>query len=147
MSSPRDLVERFRVIHEERMQGLPIVHPGLEVEAVGFAPWGDHELGVLITPWFMNLVLLPAGSEYDELPQGETIEFRFPSGACELTVSRDEVLGTFLTAVLFRAVVDFPHQSFAREVAAEALANLLAVPPVDKPKIGRREFLGGPRSS
>jgi [NiFe] hydrogenase assembly HybE family chaperone len=147
MLTPQDLVERYRDIHRERMQGLPIVHPGLEVEAVGFAPWEEHDLGVLITPWFMNLVLLPHGPQYDELPQGETVEFRFPSGPCEFTVTRDEVLDPYLSAVLFRTVVDFPSQHFVREVAAEALASLLALPPVDEPKIGRREFLGGLRSS
>jgi [NiFe] hydrogenase assembly HybE family chaperone len=144
--SSRDLVIRFRKIHDEVMQGMPFVHPSLEVEAAGFAPWVDHELGVLITPWFMNLVLLPDGARYDDLPQGEEVEFRFPSGPCEFTVTHDEVLGTYLSAVLFRTVVDFPSQGFAREVALEALKSLLALPPVDEPKIGRRDFLGGQRS-
>lgn len=129
------------------MRDLPFVHPDLEVEAVGFAPWQDHELGILITPWFMNLVMLPCGDEFDELRQGEEVEFRFPSGSCDFTVTKDDVLGTFLSAVLFRTVVDFPGQAFAREVALQALANLLALPPVDGPKIGRREFLRGPRTS
>ena len=36
-----------------------MVNPALAVEAVGFRPWGEHWLGILITPWFMNLVLMP----------------------------------------------------------------------------------------
>jgi [NiFe] hydrogenase assembly HybE family chaperone len=145
--SSRELVERFRFIHEERMKGLPFVHPKLEVEAVGFAPWEDHELGILITPWFMNLVVLPGGAQYDGLPQGEEVEFRFPSGPCYFTVNQDEALGTYLSAVLFRVVVDFPSQAFAREVAVEALASLLALPPVDTPKISRRYVISGLHSS
>ena len=31
------------------------VNPALAVEAVGFRPWEDHWLGVMVTPWFMNL--------------------------------------------------------------------------------------------
>ncbi len=42
-----------------RMQGLPIVNPALEVEAVGFAPWEGSWLGVMVTPWGMNLTLVP----------------------------------------------------------------------------------------
>ncbi len=41
-----------------RMRGLPIVNPALAVEAVGFAPWEGHWLGVMVTPWFINLTLL-----------------------------------------------------------------------------------------
>ena len=59
---------RIDAIYRERMQGLPIVNPELSVEAVGFEPFEAHELGVLISPWFMNLVLLPADEAlFDEL--------------------------------------------------------------------------------
>jgi [NiFe] hydrogenase assembly HybE family chaperone len=147
VSSPRELVERFRFIHKERMQGLPIVHPDLEVEAVGFTPWEEHELGVLIAPWFMNLVLLPCSTQYDSRSQGEEVEFRFPSGPCDFAVNKDEIVGTYLSAVLFRTVINFPSQSFARDVACEALKSLLALPPVDAPKISRRDVLKGRRPS
>jgi [NiFe] hydrogenase assembly HybE family chaperone len=143
----RKLVQRFQVIHEEHMQGLPIVHPDLVVEAVGFAPWEAHELGVLITPWFMNLVLLPDDSQYDGLAQGEEVEFRFPSGPCDFTVNQEEGVGAFLSAILFRTVINFPGQTFAREVALEALKSLHTVPAVDPPTISRRDILKGRRPS
>ena len=54
-----DLVAHYEAIYAERMRDLPIVNPRLAVEAVGFEQWEDQDLGVLITPWFMNLVLLP----------------------------------------------------------------------------------------
>ena len=147
MPSPRDLVERFRSIHDELMQGMPFVHPHLEVEAVGFSPWEEHELGVLIAPWFMNLVLLPCSTHYDGLPQGQEVGFRFPSGPCDFAVNQDEIVGTYLSAVLFRTVINFPSQSFAREVALEALKSLFVLPPVDAPKISRRDILKGRRPS
>jgi [NiFe] hydrogenase assembly HybE family chaperone len=58
----------FRHVAATRMAGVPILHPGLRVEAVGFeaaagprdtAPVGPAAVGVLVTPWFMNLVWLP----------------------------------------------------------------------------------------
>lgn len=53
------LEEIYRRIHREKMLGLPILNPALEVEAVGFLPYCGHSLGMLITPWFMKLMLLP----------------------------------------------------------------------------------------
>ena len=140
-----DLVNRFRRIYDERMQGLPIVNPGLEVQAVGFTDVGDHMVGVLITPWFINLVLLPGTEDWADNSQGETVRCTFPSGPCELTVCRDEELGTYLAAVLFRAVVDFPDQATAVEVADEALLQILALPEQAGAPVTRRGLFTGIR--
>ena len=143
-----DLVARYEAIYRERMRDLPIVNPVLAVEAVGFEQWEDQDLGVLITPWFMNLVLLPDSQRLADLPQGERVECRFPSGPCELTVYQDEELGSYLAAVLFRTVTDFPDQDVARAVAEEALANVLAEPAAkDADKVSRRGLLTGLRAS
>lgn len=143
-----DLVARYQAIFEERMQGLPFVNPRLAVEAVGFEQWEDKDLGVLITPWFMNLVLLPGTDRLAGLPQGEKVECRFPSGPCELTVYHDEDLGSYLAAVLFSTVADFPDQEVARAVAEEALAQILAEPAEkESGKISRRGLLTGLKAS
>jgi [NiFe] hydrogenase assembly HybE family chaperone len=57
----RELEALFERIASTRMQGVPILHPRLSVEAVGFRPsaGGRAAVGVLVTPWFMNLVWLP----------------------------------------------------------------------------------------
>ena len=138
-----DLVNRYRLIFEERMRDLPIVNSRLEVEAVGFERWEEEDLGILITPWFMNLVLLPASNDLVDRAQGDLIECRFPSGPCELTVCHDEELGTYLAAVLFRTVADFPDQETARAIAEDALANILAEPQPDRGDISRRDLLKG----
>lgn len=143
----QDLVTRFQAIHHERMEGLPIVNPVLEVEAVGFDRWEGHRLGVLITPWFINLLLLPGSDEWSQIDQGRLVNIEFPSGPCELTVCRDEVLGTYLAAVLFRTVVDFPDQLTARVTADQALLSILATPPGDdRPQFNRRDLFTGLRA-
>ena len=143
-----DLVARYEAIYRERMTDLPIVNPVLAVEAVGFEQWEDQDLGVLITPWFMNLVLLPDSLRLADLPQGERVECRFPSGPCELTVYNDEELGSYLAAVLFRTVADFPDRDVARALAEEALANILAEPSGnDTEKVSRRGLLTGLKAS
>ena len=143
-----ELVARYQAIYQERMRDLPIVNPRLAVEAVGFEQWEDQDLGVLITPWFMNLVLLPDSARLTDLPQGDRVECRFPSGPCELTVYHDEDLGSYLAAVLFRTVADFPDQDVARAVAEEALAQLLAEPAEkDTEKVSRRGLFTGLKAS
>ena len=66
------------------MHGLPFVNPALAVEAVGFAPWEGRWLGVMVTPWFINLVLAPLDpAQWRSLGQGEKRRYRFPAGDYE----------------------------------------------------------------
>lgn len=106
------------------MQDLPLVNTALQVEAVGFCAFDEHEIGVLITPWFMNLVLLLGSDIGSRLKQGSKSTLRFPSGPVEFTTAQDEVLGPYLSAVLFRSVAEFPDQNTAREVALEVMREL-----------------------
>lgn len=140
-----ELVQHFESIYREHMQDLPIVNPQVAVEAVGFQDFEGHRLGVLITPWFMNLVLLPAGDEWRDSAQGDTSTIDFPSGPIEFTSSRDDTLGTYLTAVLFRSVANLPDQPTARNVAMQVMRELF-FPSRNERKLSRRELLTGLRS-
>ena len=122
--SEKDLVSRFRKISSDKMRGLPICNSRLEVEAVGFAALKEHRLGVLITPWFMNLILLPGDDTWSTMPDGETASVSMPAETCEFAVCQDDELGTYLSAVLFRTVVDFPDQQTAIAVANKVLQQL-----------------------
>ena len=117
--SVAQMLKRFRTINEQRMQGLPFINAKLRVEAVGFRAWKDLELGVLITPWFMNLILLPSSDA--EIEQGHKIDARFPSGNIELTAARDEEIGLYFSAALFSSVMQFPNQETAVDIAAEIM--------------------------
>jgi [NiFe] hydrogenase assembly HybE family chaperone len=101
-----------------RMEGLSFVNPVLAVEAVGFAPWQGHWLGVMLTPWFMNLVLAPRdASVWRSLPQGETQCYRFPAGDFDFIGARDELAGDYQLCSLFSPVLQFDDQPSARMVA------------------------------
>lgn len=150
MISPQELTERFDTICTTRMQGLPILNEKLSVEAVGFRQCGEHEVGVLLTPWFMNLVLLPGTDEWDSLQSGETVSWSLPHGDYDFTVSRDEELGTYLSAILFRSVNSIPTQEIAHGIAEEIAELVFTESEPDTPMrrkrpIGRREFLTGLR--
>lgn len=140
-----ELVRQFEAIYDEHMRDLPIVNARLKVEGVGFQQFEDHQLGVLITPWFMNLVLMPGDDGWRDKPQGDSLTVDFPSGPIEFTISQDEALGTYLTAVLFRSVSDMPDQTTAREIALEVMKNLFE-PAKSERSMSRRELLTGLRS-
>lgn len=139
------LVEHFDEIYDKHMRDLPIVNPRVKVEAVGFQDFEGHDLGVLITPWFMNLVLMPAGHAWRDRPQGDSSAVDFPSGPIAFTISHDEALGTYLTAVLFRSVSEMPDQATAREIGLQIMKDLF-VPAQSDRSLSRRELLTGLRS-
>jgi [NiFe] hydrogenase assembly HybE family chaperone len=147
MTTVGKLTEHYQIIAGERMQQLPIYNPRLTVEAVGFREFQAHQLGVLITPWFMNLVLLPGIPSWNARPTGEVCELALPAGPEEFTVCRDDVLGTYLSAVLFRTMAHFPGQIVTRAIALDVMQRLFQpAPPAaaeTKSSISRRDLLRG----
>lgn len=143
-ASVAQLVEHYQQILSDRMQGLPFVNVALDVAAVGFREFDEHFVGVLITPWFMNLVLLPGSDDWSDQEQGSFSKVRMPGEEIEFNVCRDDVVGTYLTAVLFRTVSEFPDQDTAQKVAEDVVERLFTT--VEKPaakavpRLSRREF-------
>ena len=133
-----ELVDYYRKVYEERFRDLPIINPELDVEAVGFRKLAEHEFGTLITPWFINLVLLPGNDRWQDRAQGSTCNIELPGGKVDFTVSHDDELGTTLSAVLFSTVTDFPDQAMARDVAAETLRLLFSAEEASDPRDGRK---------
>jgi [NiFe] hydrogenase assembly HybE family chaperone len=110
----------------ERMRGLPFVNPAVEVEAVGFAPWGAHWLGVMVTPWFMNLVLAPRDpGAWHALAPGAKRSYVFPAGTFEFIGASDESIGDYLACSLYSPLLEFSDHASARLVATLARAALL----------------------
>jgi [NiFe] hydrogenase assembly HybE family chaperone len=134
--SPR-LEAGYRAAHA-RMQGLPFVNAALRVEAVAFAPWQDRWLGVLVTPWCMNLVLAPhVARAWKPLAQGVEGRYEFPAGSYVFIGAHDPLAGEHQICSLFSPMLQFDDHDTARLVATlarEALfdaanAAVHAVPP------------------
>ncbi len=119
-----ELVTAFRRIERKRMQGLPFLNPALKVEAVGFVPWETGVLGVLITPWFMNLVLLPGTADWRQLRVGSKVRHSFPSGCYEFTVGDEPGIGRYQSCSLFSPMQAFEDQAAAVATAAEVMRGL-----------------------
>lgn len=121
--SPR-LEAAFRTI-SRRMHGLSFVNPVIGVEAVGFAPWEATWLGVMVTPWFMNLMLLPRDpARWQPLPSGAKRAYVFPAGSFEYISAREASIGEYLSCSLFSPLLEFEDHASARMVASLARAAL-----------------------
>jgi len=93
------------------MRELPVYNPKLTVEAVGFRRHGDELLGALITPWFINLMLLPLErTEVDWRKVGRAATVTLPSGPSKFVWGGDEVIGLYRAQSVQSPVLDIPAQ-------------------------------------
>jgi [NiFe] hydrogenase assembly HybE family chaperone len=161
--SPAAALERaFETVRRQRMEGVPMLNPRLAVEAVGFMPWREHWLGILITPWFMNVVLMPrVSAAWQPIGERETRHHVFPGGVFEFIGAREPTLGDYQACSLFSPMFEFADQREARATAMAALDALFdpasretmpvraAQPPSARkevqaaPMLSKRDFLRG----
>jgi [NiFe] hydrogenase assembly HybE family chaperone len=113
-----ELERAFERVRAEKMQGLPFVNPALRVEAVAFAPWRSYWLGVMLTPWSMNLMLAPRDpAAWRPLPAGDKRRYSFPAGQFDFISARSDDIGDYLVCSLLSPVLEFADHETARETA------------------------------
>lgn len=128
------------------MADVPVLNSALQVEAVSFMSWHEDWLGILITPWFMNLMLLPhMGKAWTGLVTGQAVVHAFPSGEYDFIVGQEAALGQYQSCSLFSPMFEFPDQACARATAQAVLANLFAADAAQEAAVSmsRRRFLLG----
>lgn len=119
------LVADFREIWHSKMRDVPMVNKLLTVEAVGFRVVEGRLLGVLISPWFMNLVQLPGADEdWSALVPGAKELIGFPSGDYEFIHNTRDQIGGYKACSLFSPMGEFKSQGQAQEVAAAVMVAL-----------------------
>jgi len=125
LEDPSARVERaYARIADTRMAGLPFLNPALRVEAVGFRAWEGQWLGALVTPWCVNLLLLPGTGQWASLPQGGERIVALPAGRYRFIAGHDEELGEHHACSLFSPAQAFADHETARAVALAALVAL-----------------------
>ena len=159
------LENHFAMVARTRMAGLPVMHAAMPVEAIGFAPLGPGDdddgrgagdeadagrtgrdaagpaaLGVLLTPWFMNLVWLPLQADPSAAGVGTTRTVALGGERLAFIVAHEPAIGRFATCSLYSPVFEFADAGTARATALAALA-LLRTPAQVQP--ARRAFLFG----
>lgn len=118
----------FHDILTQRMEGLPFVNKHLSVKAIDFHPWNNYQLGILITPWFMNLMLFHDNHYETTVPPkiGSTQTHNFPSGSYEFVAGFEEELGHYQSCSLFSPMFEFEDQHTAELTAREALKAIMS---------------------
>ncbi len=158
--------QAFADLQATRMQDLPFLNPALRVEAVGFRVWEGRYLGILITPWFMNLLLLPQDpAQWRHVRYGDSIAYQLPAGVFEFISARESQIPDYQSCSLFSPMFEFGDQEGARATAIAALDALFAAetragaegpgtslaplvevdsaPAAARPRVSKRDFLRG----
>ncbi len=155
------LAALYRTIAATRMEGIPLLNPVVQVEAVGFE-CPDEEahpsatepntapcaaIGILITPWFMNLVCLPL-VRVDQTRRVGSKQPRYVGQTCfEFISGHEDALGSYEACSLFSPVFEFHDHATAVATAHAILSTLRApvpAPETQAPAVpARRAFLLG----
>lgn len=138
----RSVTAAYEQVLTGKMKNLLVNNRRLSVQALGFECFGRERVGVLITPWCMNLMLLPGKqSAWLNLPPGRQFQHDFPYGSFIFTVARLPGLDLFAQCSLFSPMHEFDCQEAAQAAGEAALGALLASPV--PATISRRALLHG----
>lgn len=149
-ASAQRLADAFCHIAATRMRGMPLLHPRLAVEAIGFQEvreeGGRAASGILLTPWFMNLVWLPLDGQGACAP-GTSRRHRLGEEDFDFIGACEDGFGAYEMCSLFSPMFEFADQAGARATAWGILGQLRRAPAAPAspapPAAGRRAFLSG----
>lgn len=117
-------------IAERSMRELPVYNAALRVEAIGFRAHGDRVVGVLATPWFMNLVVTsrPDGADLPPSTAGASVTHGFPGGDFDCVVGEIDGFGRLDSASLFSPMFRFDDPEVVRAVGEAAIEEVFRAP-------------------
>lgn len=152
---PSALLNRhFQAVWQSRGAELAPVNPALQVEAVGFIRYAGDWIGVVVTPWFFKLFLLPGGgSLWGDIPVGQRRYLELPGGVLPFTAEEIPSIGPCQWTPLIEPITAVSNMGAARQAALDALRTAFAIavdkPPAaavsDNPRRGFLRRLGGRR--
>lgn len=143
----------FAAIERERMQEIPILNPKLRVACIGMRAYNGLWVSILVTPWFINVMLLPGSEEearaWSGIHSGAKVQHQFPAGAFEFICGAEAELGPYRICSLFSPVLQFEDQDAALAAAEGAIGALFEAekqPTSEKkeaPQLSRRTLFFG----
>jgi len=120
------LETHFEGVWRRSMADVPICNPALSVASVDFREWNGQALGIVVTPWFMNIVLAPLE---DSAPvagnSGDSKSVWLPAGKVDFLVSALDGFAPLLMCSLFSPMDDFRDHEAALATASAAMDALL----------------------
>lgn len=125
MGAAYHLEQLYDDIRVNRMADIPILNDKIKVQAVGFREWNHHVLGALITPWFMNLMLLPTEeTDWSTYGVGSKHSYTFEAGLFEFIVGEEENLGKYMSCSMFSPMFDFADHDAAVQTAEAIVVGM-----------------------
>jgi [NiFe] hydrogenase assembly HybE family chaperone len=120
---------------DETMRGLPFYNDVVTLEALGFRRTSEGMMGVLITPWCMNLMLLPDVPDLalDWNRMGEKRLIDLPEGPKHFLYGGDEALGVWWMHSLASPMDRYKLPGQARAAARQRLLELFTAPEPETP--------------
>lgn len=117
----------FQRILETSMSDVPICNDSLKVEAIAYGDFDTEWLGVLVTPWCMNIMMLPGetSEDWDEIRTGLKFNHVLPAGRFEFITGKDDELGPYRMCSLFSPMFQFGDHISAMQTAALSLRTLM----------------------
>ncbi len=120
------LEHTFTGILNEQMQGIPILNSAIKVQTLGFQVYQGRVLGIIITPWLMNVVLLPkADEDWSNMELGHKQPQQFPSRTYKFMVNDIDGIGPCQTHSLYSPMRDFASHEQAVNAAQDFLDKLM----------------------
>ena len=120
------LLQTFEHILQENMQGIPILNNKLQVQTLGFQRFDGRIIGVIITPWLMNLIMLPnEKDDWSGLELGKKMPIKFPSTSYKFMVNEIDGIGKCKTHSLYSPMREFSSQEHAVKVARDFMNDLI----------------------
>ncbi|MFV0576870.1 MAG: [NiFe]-hydrogenase assembly chaperone HybE [Vibrio sp.] len=141
----------YQNILEQEMQSMPFIAQNIGIEMVGLQQYQDHWLGVMITPWMMNLMILPIQNNqvqneqglWPDLHVGEEVGIRLAGNDYRFYASEVEGIGQFLACSLMSPISGIANHAQAVQLATDVmrLATSLAT---DEINHSRRQLWSRP---
>lgn len=146
-SSPAPLLENtFRSIAEKQMTHLPFYLPGIPVKACGFTLFEGQWIGAMLTPWMMELMVLPGpGQEWPRRKLAERMALSLPQGDMAFRVGELTPELHYLACSLMSPLDSHLGAEQAVQLAENSVRLALSLPVRSEPEVNqsRRAFLRG----
>ena len=121
IDNPDSMLELYFAGQSERHP----VNAALSCRAIGFARYRGDWLGVVITPWFVDLYLLSGGGElWGDIPSGQRRYVELPQGTVPFTAADDPQIGSYQYSPLISPVSSLPDMAAAMKLANDVLSGI-----------------------
>jgi len=147
IADPQAAVDRLEQIFvhilHNNMQGIPILNNHLAVQTLGFQVFDGRIIGIIITPWLMNLIMLPnKQDDWSKLQLGDKMPVKFPSAVHKFMVNEIDGIGKCKTCSLYSPMHEFSSQTHALTVAQDFINALLVARDATVEELVDEDLLG-----